>query len=200
MPRIGWLVLCVAVGWLFAQSGAAADPDIEVAFDGTRLDFRLDAVVQAPLADVVAVVHDYDRLDRVLPLVVQSRFLGPAEEGVDRVFTLMRGCVLFICREAPHTIDVRRVPGGWSSGITVPALSRVRRGQFSWIIEEDGTGAGHSRIQIYGYLEPDFRVPPLLGPPLVRMWVHSELRDSVGRIERAANARAAVDPSSEPFP
>jgi hypothetical protein len=200
MPRIGWLLLCVAVGWLFAQPGAAADPDIDVAFDGTRLDFRLDAVVQAPLADVVAVVHDYDRLDRVLPLVVQSRFLGPAEEGVDRVFTLMRGCLLFICREAPHTIDVRRVPGGWSSGITVPALSRVRRGHFSWIIEEDGAGPGHSRIQIYGYFEPDFRVPPLLGPPLVRIWVHSELRDSVGRIERAANARKAGEPSSEASP
>jgi hypothetical protein len=200
MSRHRWLLLVVAVGWLFAQPAAAADPDIEVSFDGTRLDFRLDAVVQARLSDVVAVVHDYDRLDRVLPLVVQSRFLGPAEEGVDRVFTLMRGCLLFICREAPHTIDVRRVPGGWSSGVTVPALSRVRRGQFSWTIEEDGAGPGHARIQIYGYFEPDFRVPPLLGPPLVRMWVHSELRESVGRIERAANARGAGDPLSEPSP
>jgi hypothetical protein len=188
MPGRGWSLLWVVAGWLLFQPWAMADPDIDVAYDGTRLEFRLDAPVQAPLAAVVAVVHDYDRLDRILPLVVESRFLGPAGDGIDRVFTLMRGCLLFVCREGPHTIDVRRVQGGWSSGITVPELSRVRRGQFSWKIEQDAGDSGRVQLQIYGYFEPDFVVPRLLGPPLVRMWVRAELRDSVGRIERAAIA------------
>jgi hypothetical protein len=188
MPGRGWSLLWVVAGSLLFQPWAMADPDIDVAYDGTRLEFRLDAPVQAPLAAVVAVVHDYDRLDRILPLVVESRFLGPAGDGIDRVFTLMRGCLLFVCREGPHTIDVRRVQGGWSSGITVPELSRVRRGQFSWKIEQDAGDSGRVQLQIYGYFEPDFVVPRLLGPPLVRMWVRAELRDSVGRIERAAIA------------
>jgi hypothetical protein len=192
----GWSLFGVAMGWLLFPSWAMADLDIDVAYDGARLEFRLDALVQAPLAAVVAVVHDYDRLDRILPLVVESRFLGSAGDGVVRVFTLMRGCLLFVCREAPHTIDVRRVHGGWSSGITVPDLSRVRRGQFSWRIDQEGEEADAVRIQIYGYVEPDFSVPRLLGPPLVRMWVRSELRDSIDRIERAASTyqdRRAVE-------
>ena len=184
----GSSLLCVVAGWLLFQPWAMADPDIDVVYDGIRLEFRLEAPIQAPLAAVVAVVHDYDRLERILPLVVASRFLGPAGDGIERVFTLMRGCLLFVCREGPHTIDVRRVDGGWSSGITVPELSRVRRGQFSWKIGQDGDDSAGARIQMYGYFEPDFGVPRLLGPPLVRMWVRSELRDSVGRIERAAIA------------
>ena len=184
----GWSLLGVAMGWLLFPSWAMAEPDIDVSYDGVRLEFRLDALVQAPLAAVVAVVHDYDRLDRILPLVVESRFLGPAGDGVARVYTLMRGCLLFVCREAPHTIDVRRVHGGWSSGITVPELSRVRRGQFSWRLDQEGEESEPVRVQIYGYVEPDFSVPRLLGPPLVRMWVRSELRDSIARIERAASA------------
>ena len=184
----GWSLLGVAMGWLLFPSWAMAEPDIDVSYDGVRLEFRLDALVQAPLAAVVAVVHDYDRLDRILPLVVESRFLGPAGDGVARVYTLMRGCLLFVCREAPHTIDVRRVHGGWSSGITVPELSRVRRGQFSWRLDQEGEESEPVRVQIYGYVEPDFSVPRLLGPPLVRMWVRSELRDSIDRIERAASA------------
>jgi hypothetical protein len=199
MPGRGWSLLWVVAGWLLFQPWATADPDIDVAYDGTRLEFRLDAPVQAPLAAVVAVVHDYDRLDRILPLVVESRFLGPVDDGVDRVFTLMRGCLLFVCREGPHTIDVRQVRGGWSSGITVPELSRVRRGQFSWRIDQNAGDSGRVQLQMYGYFEPDFHVPRLLGPPLVRMWVRSELRDTVGRVERAAIAhqdRQAVGAAS----
>ncbi|MFO8005046.1 cyclase/dehydrase [Thioalkalivibrio sp.] len=188
MPGRGWSLLGVAMGCLLFPSWALADPDIHVTYDGARLEFRLDASVQASLAAVQAVVHDYDRLDRILPLVVESRFLGPAGDGVARVFTLMRGCLLFVCREGPHTIDVRRVPGGWSSGISVPELSRVRRGQFSWRIDQETGDSPGVQIQMYGYFEPDFAVPPVLGPPLVRLWVRSELRASIDRIEQAAIA------------
>jgi len=96
--------------------------------------------------------------------------------------------VLFVCREVDHVFDVRAVQGNWSSGVTVPELSRVRRGQLAWLIEPDPGNSAHSRMQLYGYLEPDFSVPRLLGPPLVRMWVRSELESSVRRIERAALA------------
>ncbi len=177
---------------LTGPASAVAAEDIVVSFDGARLEFRFDVLVQAPSADVVAVVHDYERLDRVLPLVVESRALGPSGDGVERVFTLMRGCLLFVCREVPHTIDVRRVNGSWSSGITVPDLSRVRCGQFSWRIDEDDTDAARSRIRMHGYLEPDFRVPALLGSTLVQWWVRGEFDRSIDRIEHAARTRDSL--------
>jgi len=190
MPRgarfLPWLLASVLV----LASDAVAEPDIEVIFDGSRLEFRLDAVLRARLEHVEAIVHDYSRLDRVLPLVVESRSLGAVDEGVERISTRMRGCVLFICKEIDHVFDVRAVLGGWSSSITVPELSRFRRGQFSWLIQPGPENPAHSRMQIYGYLEPDFSVPRLLGPALVRLWVRSELENSVGRIERAALALA----------
>lgn len=188
MHRRGWLLPWLLVSVLFLAPDAVAEPDIEIGFDGSRLEFRLDAVLLAPPEHVEAIVHDYSRLDRVLPLVVESRSLGAAGVGVERVATRMRGCLLFVCREIVHVFDVRAIRGGWSSGITVPELSRVRRGQFSWLIEPGSDDASHSRMQLYGYLEPDFVVPRLLGPALVRIWVRSELESSVRRIERAALA------------
>lgn len=188
----GWLLPCLLALGLVLSPCAAEEPEIEVAFDGARLEFRLDAAVDAPVRQVDAIVHDYSRLDRVLPLVVESRSLGAVGEGVERVFTRMRGCLLFVCREIEHTFDVRAIRGGWSSGITVPELSRMRRGQFSWLIEPGAAGSGQTRLQIYGYLEPDFAVPRLLGPALVRIWVRSELQASVRRIERAASALYAA--------
>ncbi|TVP89807.1 MAG: cyclase/dehydrase [Thioalkalivibrio sp.] len=182
----GWLLPWLLL-WVLVPE-AVAEPDIDVSFDGSRLEFRLDAVVGAPPPQVDAVLHDYSRLDRVLPLVVESRSLGEVEEGVERIATRMRGCVLFVCREVDHVFDVRAIPGHWSSGITVPELSRVRRGHMAWRIEEQEGGNARSRLQLYGYLEPDFALPRLLGPALVRVWVRSELEKSVGRIEEAALA------------
>jgi len=185
--RLGGRLLPWLFLWMLVPE-AFAEPDIDVSFDGSRLEFRLDAVVPAPPPKVDAVVHDYSRLDRVLPLVVESRSLGEVGDGVERVATRLRGCVLFVCREVDHVFDVRARPGRWSSGITVPELSRVRRGHMSWLIEEHGGDGVRSRLQLYGYLEPDFAVPRLLGPALVRVWVRSELEKSVGRIEEAALA------------
>ncbi len=188
MLRGGWLLPWLLVSALLLAPDAVAEPDIEVSFDGSRLEFRFDAVMLAPAEHVEAIVHDFSRLDRVLPLVVESRSLGAVDEGVERIATRMRGCVLFICKEIDHVFDVRAVRGGWSSSVTVPELSRVRRGHFSWLIEPGPGNRAHSRMQLYGYLEPDFSVPRLLGPALVRMWVRSELENSVARIERAALA------------
>ncbi len=188
LPRGGWLLPSLLVFVL--ATDALAEADIEVDFDGARLEFRFDAVLRASPEHVEAIVHDYSRLDRVLPLVAESRSLGAVDQGLERVFTRMRGCVLFVCREVDHVFDVRAVQGNWSSGITVPELSSVRRGQLSWLIEPDPRNSAYSRMQLYGYLEPDFSVPRLLGPPLVRMWVRSELESSVRRIERAALALA----------
>ena len=177
-----WLLL-----WVLAPD-AAAEPDIDVSFDGSRLEFRLDAAMRAPRAQVETVLQDYSRFDRVLPLVVESRSLGEVADGVERIATRMRGCVLFVCREIDHVFDVRAIPGHWSSGITVPELSRIRRGHMAWRIEGLDRDGPRSRLQLYGYFEPDFSVPRLFGPPLVRLWVGSELEKSVGRIEEAALA------------
>ncbi|MFO8151784.1 SRPBCC family protein [Thioalkalivibrio sp.] len=186
MTSAGWLLPWLLL-WVLAPD-AVAEPDVDVSFDGSRLEFRLDATMRAPPSQVETVLNDYSRFDRVLPLVVESRSLGEVADGVERVATRMRGCVLFLCREIDHVFDVRAIPGQWSSGITVPELSRIRRGHMSWRIEaQDGDGA-RSRLQLYGYFEPDFSVPRLLGPPLVRLWVGSELEKSVGRIEEAALA------------
>jgi hypothetical protein len=188
MTAMGWLRLSLAGAWLLLAPAALALSEVDVTFDGVRMEFRLDAIVRAPAQDVRAVIHDYDHLDRVFPLVADSRSVGSPEAGVERVRTLMRGCVLFVCRQIVHTLDIRRTQTGWSSGITVPERSRIRRGHFAWQVEELPENLAHSSLRMYGYFEPDFVVPRVLGAPLLRSWARAELRGSIGRIERVARA------------
>jgi hypothetical protein len=187
------LLLLALAGWLMPLAVLAADADIHVSYDGARLEFRFDALIRAPAESVQAVLREYDRLDRVFPLVARSQPLASPQAGVDRVSTLMRGCILFLCRELPHTVDIRYIPGNWSSAITVPELSRMRKGHISWRVDSETSDGDHARMQMYGYLEPDVQVPRLLGPPLVRAWVRSEFIENIGRIERAALARSVAD-------
>ena len=189
----GALLVLALVGWLMPLALWAADADIHVSYDGARLEFRFDALIRAPAESVQAVLREYDRLDRVFPLVARSQPLASPQAGVDRVSTLMRGCILFLCRELPHTVDIRYIPGNWSSAITVPELSRMRKGHISWRVDSETSDGDHARMQMYGYLEPDVQVPRLLGPPLVRAWVRSEFIENIGRIERAALARSDAD-------
>jgi len=192
------LLLLTAVGWLMPAAASAADASIHVSYDGARLEFRFDALIRAPAESVQAVLREYDRLDRVFPLVARSQPLASPQAGVERVSTLMRGCLLFVCRELPHTVDIRYIPGNWSSAITVPELSRMRRGHVSWRVDPETRSGDHARMQMYGFLEPDIQVPRLLGPPLVRAWVRSEFLENIGRIERAALARGREDPTVSP--
>jgi hypothetical protein len=187
------LLLLALVSWLMPLAVLAVDADIHVSYDGARLEFRFDALIRAPAESVQAVLREYDRLDRVFPLVARSQPLASPQAGVDRVSTLMRGCILFLCRELPHTVDIRYIPGNWSSAITVPELSRMRKGHISWRVDPETSDGDHARMQMYGYLEPDVQVPRLLGPPLVRAWVRSEFIENIGRIERAALARSDAD-------
>ena len=192
------LLLLALAGWLMPLAVWAAEADVHVSYDGTRLEFRFDALIRAPAESVQAVLREYDRLDRVFPLVARSQPLASPRAGVDRVSTLMRGCILFLCRELPHTVDIRYIPGNWSSAITVPELSRMRKGHVSWRVDPETSDGDHARMQMYGYLEPDVQVPRLLGPPLVRAWVRSEFVENIGRIERAALARSAADTAVTP--
>jgi hypothetical protein len=172
-----------------ASAASASDADarhLQVRFDGARMDIHLDVVLAAPEAGVIAAIHDYERLELIFPLVVDSGIERDFGDGVQRVRAHMEGCVLFFCRRLDHVLDVRRAPGrgAWSSAQSVPALSDVRAGHFSWRTE--AVSRRQTRLVFSGWVEPDVWIPPLIGPPVVRRAVERQFRESLPRLERVA--------------
>ncbi|WP_245795323.1 cyclase/dehydrase [Thioalkalivibrio denitrificans] len=179
------IVLTLAWVGLFTLV-AAAESQIQTRYDGQRLDFHLDVLLSAPEAHVVAVIHDYDRLVLVFPLVVDSGLLEDFGNGVQRVRAHMKGCVLVFCRQLKHVLDVHPSPGAgaWGSARSVPGQSDVRAGHLSWRTE--APSPEQTRLTLSGWLEPDVWVPPLLGPPVVRRAVERHFREAMPRLEEAA--------------
>ncbi|MGH8327116.1 MAG: hypothetical protein ACRET2_10175, partial [Steroidobacteraceae bacterium] len=83
----------------------------------------------------------------------------------------------------------------------VPGSGDLRSGRAQWnFAEAAGADAGGAtELESSAVLTPAFRVPPLIGPWLVRRWLRAEAERAVTTIERLARsavrqgARAAQD-------
>ncbi len=155
---------------LLAAASAAAGAEVE------RLDVRrdapgvyrieLDARLRAAPAAVRAMILDPAHWPRVMPWLVELERLGAPRPGVRRMRTVLRGCVLFFCRDLRHVMDFR-TPDPWTvEAHTVREGSDFRHGRTRWRILPEGAG---TRLRMESELEPAFWVPPLIGPWVLRM-------------------------------
>ncbi|MFN2348461.1 MAG: cyclase/dehydrase [Thioalkalivibrio sp.] len=184
-------MLLTLSGLVGAGEALAVDTtQVQVRYDGVRMDIHLDVLLAAPESGVARVIHDYERLGLVFPLVVDSGLLVDFGDGVHRVRADMEGCVLIFCRRLRHVLDVRRAPGSvaWSSAQSVADESDVRAGHLSWRTE--ALAENRTRLVLSGWVEPDVWVPPLIGPMTIRRAVERHFRDAMPRLERAAREPA----------
>ena len=61
--------------------------------------------------------------------------------------------------------DVKQHAGGMIEAVTVPALSDFRRGIYRWQLRGENAA---TRMRFTAVLEPDFWVPPLIGPWMIK--------------------------------
>ncbi|MGM0554546.1 MAG: SRPBCC family protein [Pseudomonadota bacterium] len=176
------LFVVLAALWLPAPVHAER-VDAKVAFHDELVVLSLDARVNASVDAVITLLNDYEHLEDVFPLVRSAERLGSPRPRVERVETQMRGCILFVCRNLRHTLDVEHEGSGRFRGITVPEHSEVLFGHFLWRIDEVTPEPPRTRIRLNGRFQPELRIPPLLGRPLVRHMLEHELQDSIRRIE-----------------
>ena len=78
---------------------AAEITSIEVERADGRVFVDADMTIAAPRADVFAALADYDHFHELSSRYLESRYLEPAEDGTPRIYTKVKGCVLFFCRE-----------------------------------------------------------------------------------------------------
>lgn len=158
--------------------------DIVVHFETERIEINMDITVNAPLNQVAQIVYDYDNLGTFFPLISRSHLIRELGNGLSRVRADLKGCILNICREIRHVMDVQRAEQGWNMAKTVRAHSDIRASELIWRIEE--VSASHTRLQLLGWVELGRRIPPLIGRPLIRREIHQQLSQATLRLEKAA--------------
>lgn len=174
---------------LCAQATAAAEvQQVSVSRDGARYHVDMQARLDVPAARAYAVFSDYRNLPLINPAVRSAKVLGTEPDGATRLATEVHLCVAFFCRELKQVQDMRAIQEGDSLGLSadvLPQLSDLRYGHAEWRMRSCDSG---TCLHFSAEMEPDFWVPPLIGPWLIERKLRAQAITTSAGIERLATA------------
>ncbi len=146
-----------------------------------RYSLDLVMLIDSEPAAVYALVTDYAGLARISKTIIESEVITAADVDGIRRRLVTHTCVWFFCFEATMVEDVRETDDRTILTTIVPTLSDYRYGTSRWQVNAAGAG---TRIHFTTTLEPDFWVPPLIGPWLMKQKMRAEAERTVLTIER----------------
>ncbi len=177
---------------LWSSAAAAADfRSMDVSHQGDLYQVKAEVHLAAPPAEVYQVLTDYEHLTRISASVVKSSVTQRLDGGA-LVYTDTRICALLICRHLRELQKLTETPPQDLASVVVPqAGDNVKAGSGMLHVEAEGDG---TRLSWQLSVEPDFWIPPLIGPALVSRSLRAEAMRSAQGIERLARERAKLPP------
>lgn len=189
-------LLAVALCGAAARAGAASIDDLKVTEAAGRYVIEMRAHLSVRAGDAYAVFADLRNLRLIQSDVREARVLGRAGDGGVQLYTVFRACVLWYCRSIRETQQMTfaaRSEGGEVDAVVIPGSGDFRSGHARWLFRATG---GRTDLEATAELEPAFRIPPLIGPWLVRRWLRGETERAVANIETLAGSAARAKPAS----
>jgi hypothetical protein len=177
---------------------AAATVDgLDVSRRHGRYSLAADARLDATPESIYAVLTDYadNRFGRISSVYKESRYLDPDTDGTPMIFTRMEGCLLWYCMSLRRTERLETREPFHIKSVTIPASSNFKYSTSEWLLVRDGSG---TKMMYTLEMEPDFFVPPIIGPWYLKRTLAQGGVRAVTRIERLARELDGrpVDPST----
>lgn len=140
-----------------------------------------DVHLDASPAEVYAALTDFSEYPHINPNVRVSRVVRQPDAHTQLVYIESVSCVAIFCETIkqlqkftePDTRDILVV--------TLPDGSNVKYGSSSWHLEAE---AGGTRLHWQADIEPDFWVPPFIGPRAIVEQLRSQALACMQDIER----------------
>ena len=141
----------------------------------------LAASIDADLDTVYRIATNYNELEQVSNLLLETDLINsPAAEG-KRLHVLARSCFLIFCFKVRVVNDLAETDHTIHAAI-VPALSDFKSGSTTWKFQR--LDDNNSRMQVTGELVPDFWIPPVIGPFVIKRKMVREARKIIDHIEQ----------------
>jgi hypothetical protein len=186
---------------LGASALAAAATIDELDVDRHRGSYSLeaDAWLDATPESTYAVLTDFDdnAYARISRVYKESRYLDPAPDGTPVVYTRMEGCLLWHCVVLERTELLETEEPYYIKSVALPEGSNFKHSKSEWVLEPEGDG---TRMTYTLEMEPDFFVPPVIGPWYLKRTLSQGGLRAVNRIERLARERDGRPNSPLPPP
>lgn len=156
---------------------------LSVSRDAARYRVEMVAQLDTTAEQAWQVLSKLDSLavlnDAIESLSVEE---SPHPDAVGRVVSQIRLCAMFFCRTLNQTQDMY-IQGQQLSAVVVPTLSDFKFGKGDWEISDRG---GNALLTFSAELEPDFWIPPLIGPWVIRRKLAQEAQVTMINLEKAA--------------
>ena len=176
-----------ALGALGASALAAAVTidELDVTRQRGRYSLEANGRLDATPESIYAVLTDFDdnAYSRILDGYKESRYLEPAADGTPVVYTRMEGCALWHCMSLERTERLETQAPYWVKSTVLPERSNFKQSTSEWVLERDGDG---TKIVYKLEMEPDFLVPPVIGPWALKRTLSQGGRRAIAGIERLA--------------
>jgi hypothetical protein len=180
------LIAAIAGAAATCALSAATIDTLDVSRKQGRYELAANAHLDATPESIYAVLTDYDdnAYGRISSVYKESRYLDPAEDGTPIVFTRMEGCMLRYCVTLRRTERLETVEPRFIKSFALPEQSNFKYSTSEWVLEPDGAGGTHMVYKLE--MEPDFRIPPVIGPWYLKRLLSQGGARAVMRIERLA--------------
>lgn len=153
---------------------------VEVSRDSNNTyHFNMQFVANAPAHRVHAIITDYDRLTELNPLIKQSRVLPQNESDNTRVELVTEGCMLFFCKKIIRVEEVQVKDQLTIKTHFIVELSDFKSGETLWTFTPQGQ---HTLVNYRASMQPDFWLPPFVGPYMLKQQLHKQLHYTANKI------------------
>ena len=146
-------------------------------------DYRLDLTMQVEAGQegILALLMDHENFHELSDVMIESGLVQDAPEDKTRRRLVVETCIVFFCIKVVMVEDLEQFSDGGILAIMVPEESDFNYGRTEWQIEP--LGPGRSKINYSFQLQPDFWVPPAIGPFYLKRKMVTEAKDSILRME-----------------
>ncbi|MCA1798261.1 MAG: hypothetical protein LC632_02075 [Xanthomonadaceae bacterium] len=156
---------------------------VDITYERGEYHVQVDAVLSAHPAAVYAVLTDYALWPELSDLIKESEVIEVASASTKLVRMVSEGCVLWFCKRIEQVQWMHAEPQ-WRIGAEVlPERSDLRSG---WartrLVEHSGRTLFHYEMS----LVPDFWVPPVIGPMMIRRKLRQQAIETAETVEAAA--------------
>jgi len=129
------------------------------------------------------VFSTWDLSDQFSGAVVEARDLEVDELGRPGFFVVNRGCVVFFCKTLTRQGHVETEEEKVLRAFADPALSDFKVSNEAWEFAEE---SGGTVVKYTLFMQPDFWVPPGIGPYLIKRKLKTDSGEALDRIEAIA--------------
>jgi hypothetical protein len=179
---------------IVAGAAVAATLDtIEVGREGGVYSLLSETRLAASPEAIRAVLTDYENFDRISSAYKDFGYLETEPDGTPIIFTRMEGCVLFFCKSLTRVERLEVNSPEHIRTVTLPERSDFKRSVSEWLIEQRGD---ITHVTYTLEMEPDFWVPPVVGPWYLKKTLKRGGGAAIDRIERLAQEIDANGPGA----